>query len=195
MRLILAVLAAIVFGAILGVYLIFKNINQTSADLVSDNLETFTEKLWTTCKASASPARRDTLLEQINRISSRHFNSRAERESFALLVCIESRFDPAARSKAGAIGLTQIIPKYASEFYGKEVSEKDLYDAEVNLQVGAKRFKALLQKFEGNVALALSGYNSGADSPTTKKLAKLQEGHPETMAYVAKFYSLKEQMK
>jgi membrane-bound lytic murein transglycosylase MltF len=159
------------------------------------SLESFSEKLWVTCRASASEYRKGILLKQAVRAAQEAFSERSQQESFLLLICIESKFNPTAKSKAGALGLTQVMPKYASEFAGSAVSPEDLLDAEVNLSIGAKQFKALLDQFEGNVALALSGYNSGAHSPTTKGLAKLVPGHTETMAYVAKFYTLKEEMK
>lgn len=160
-----------------------------------ETMDVFVMKVMDTCKAQMSEVKRKLLAEQIARISTR-FAHRQHQEAFVLLICIESKFNNSVRSKVGALGLTQVMPKYAAAFAEQcglgKLDVRDMDDAEVNLTVGACYFNQLLAKFEGNVTLALAGYNSGPDSSTTKNLKALREGHPETMGYVAKFAYLRE---
>jgi soluble lytic murein transglycosylase-like protein len=68
----------------------------------------------------------------------------------------ESKYDPHARSHAGAQGLMQLIPATAKRF-GCEHPE----DPEENVTAGTKYLSWLLKRFSGNVELALAGYNAG----------------------------------
>lgn len=68
----------------------------------------------------------------------------------------ESKYDPHARSHAGAQGLMQLIPATAKRF-GCEHPE----DPEENITAGTKYLSWLLKRFSGNVELALAGYNAG----------------------------------
>ncbi len=71
----------------------------------------------------------------------------------------ESKYDPHARSHAGAEGLMQLIPATAKRF-GCEHPE----DPEENITAGTKYLGWLLKRFSGNVELALAGYNAGEGS-------------------------------
>jgi hypothetical protein len=163
-------------------------------------MEAFTLRLMDQCNTKhLSPARKAILVKQLSRITVAQLPTMEQRQSFVLLVCIESNFHSGARSKVGAVGLSQLMPQYAPSFaescgLGK-VTTEDLADAEVNLSIGSCHFAQLLQRFDGNVALALAAYNSGADSKTTRGLSRLQEGHPETGYYLAKYLVLQEKMK
>lgn len=68
----------------------------------------------------------------------------------------ESKYKQAARSHAGAQGLMQLMPATAERF-GCE----DAYDPESNIKAGTKYLRWLLKRFDGNVELALAGYNAG----------------------------------
>jgi soluble lytic murein transglycosylase-like protein len=68
----------------------------------------------------------------------------------------ESSFNPMATSPKNAQGLMQLIPATAERF-----GVRDPYDPVENLRGGMKYFRWLLDKFDGNVALALAGYNAG----------------------------------
>jgi len=80
----------------------------------------------------------------------------------------ESGFDPTARSHANARGLLQILPSTARILSGKKTN--DLYDTEVNAQLGSKFMAQLIDKFGGSVELALAGYNSGPGNVPTWKV-------------------------
>jgi hypothetical protein len=158
-----------------------------------------TVQIMDVCGAKNSEARGAVMAQQIVRVLMDRKGTQAQREAFVSLVCIESKFDPNAKSAAGAIGLSQVMPHLAQAFadicqLGK-VSAADIADPEVNLQLGSCLFFSLLEKFDGNVALALSAYNSGANSKTTKAVANLGSGHVETGWYIAKYFALQEKLR
>ena len=68
----------------------------------------------------------------------------------------ESRYNPNALSHAGARGLMQLMPDTAKRF-----GNTDPNDAVSNVAAGTKYLKWLLKRFDGNVSLALAGYNAG----------------------------------
>ena len=71
----------------------------------------------------------------------------------------ESKYDPHARSHAGAQGLMQLMPATAKRF-GCDHPE----DPVENVTAGTKYLSWLLKRFSGNVELALAGYNAGEGS-------------------------------
>jgi len=77
----------------------------------------------------------------------------------ALLLAVmkaESAFNPTVVSKAGAVGLMQLIPETAIRH-----GVRNLYDANDNIAGGAKHLRYLLDRFHGNIQLALAAYNAG----------------------------------
>jgi len=76
------------------------------------------------------------------------------------LVRIESEFKNTARSYAAAIGLTQLrLPTARS--YDATIQASDLMNPDVNLQIGFRYLRDLLDQFNNDVALALEAYNKG----------------------------------
>jgi len=79
--------------------------------------------------------------------------------SFSLLKALiktESDFDPRAVSKAGAMGLMQIMPENF-----RRLNIKDPFDPKENIMGGARYLKELIQRFEGELQLAIAAYNAG----------------------------------
>ncbi len=68
----------------------------------------------------------------------------------------ESSFKPRAMSNKGARGLMQLIPATASRF-----GVTNIWDPKQNIEGGARYMRFLLNLFNGDVRLALAGYNAG----------------------------------
>ncbi len=91
------------------------------------------------------------------------------------VVLAESSGNPHAHSKASARGLMQITPithKDAMQRFG--LDDGDLFDPAYNLTVGTRYLAHLLQRFDGDVTLALAAYHMG---PT--RVSKLRREHPQ----------------
>lgn len=76
------------------------------------------------------------------------------------LVRAESEFNPRAVSPKGAVGLTQLMPATARLLQPK-VTRAQLFDRETNLRLGLRFLRSLLDKYGGDVRLALLAYNRG----------------------------------
>ena len=68
----------------------------------------------------------------------------------------ESSFNPLVVSKAGAVGLMQLVPETAMRH-----GVRNLYDTDENVAGGARHLRYLLDRFRGNTRLALAAYNAG----------------------------------
>lgn len=71
----------------------------------------------------------------------------------------ESKYEMQARSHVGAQGLMQLMPATARRFGCKNAN-----DPAENIAAGTKYLSWLLKRFDGNVELALAGYNAGEGS-------------------------------
>src|SRR5262249_39651888 len=76
---------------------------------------------------------------------------------------LESEFNAHAVSKTGAIGLTQLMPSTAVQ-YDKTATRERLFVADVNLKIGMRYLRTLLDMYKGDVRLALLAYNRGEDA-------------------------------
>lgn len=94
---------------------------------------------------------------ELEPVIARH--SRAHRLHPALIRAViktESDFDPLAVSRAGAIGLMQLMPQTAMR-----LEVRDSYNPDENIGGGTKYLRQLLDRFNGNLPLALAAYNAG----------------------------------
>jgi soluble lytic murein transglycosylase-like protein len=77
------------------------------------------------------------------------------------LVRVESRFHPRARSRAGALGLMQLMPSTARRLDRSVRSEERILDPRTNLRLGLRYLRGLIRHYDGNLRLALVAYNRG----------------------------------
>ena len=114
--------------------------------------ESFSRKLTRAFGTKPSVAREfsDWVLEA----SMRH---RLEPELIASLISVESSFQKSVESHRGAVGPTQVKPKFWQDFCG----DNDLYDPEQNVYCGAMILSYLMDRCKGDYGCALSAYNVG----------------------------------
>ncbi len=88
----------------------------------------------------------------------------------------ESAFNSGALSRSGAVGLMQLMPETA-----KEVGVANRYNARENINGGSRYLAQLLERFNGDIALACAAYNAG---PTLVEQLGAIPNYPETKSYV-----------
>ncbi len=85
----------------------------------------------------------------------------------ASLIRQESEFNPLALSRANAVGLMQLLPvtgrRVAKEIKLRHYNPSQLYTPALNLQLGTRYFKSMVDKYDGQYEYALAAYNAGTD--------------------------------
>src|SRR5258707_8824038 len=85
----------------------------------------------------------------------------------ASLIRQESEFNPNAVSRANAVGLMQLLPKtgklVAKQAKLKRYNASQLYTPAVNLELGTRYFRGMVDKFGGSFEYALAAYNAGSE--------------------------------
>jgi soluble lytic murein transglycosylase-like protein len=95
----------------------------------------------------------------------------------ASVVEVESTFRPGVGSHKGAVGLMQLLPDTAG------LSRRKLKNPCTNLDAGAAYLAKLIDRFDGDLGLALAAYNAG---PTNVRRYNGVPPFPETQQYVQK---------
>jgi soluble lytic murein transglycosylase-like protein len=94
----------------------------------------------------------------------------------------ESDYDPMAVSRAGARGLMQLMPETAAQY-----RVNNLYNPAQNIDGGTRHLRRLMNKYGGNVKIALAAYNAG------ENVVADYNGippYPETKTYVKRVMEL-----
>jgi membrane-bound lytic murein transglycosylase F len=123
---------------------------------------TTTKAATTTTAASTAAAAQGTISPFDGLLQRRAAEAGLDWRLLAAQAYQESRFDPDARSDAGAVGLFQVLPST-----GRELGFSNLRDPEQSVAAGAKYMAWLIEQFEPTVAFkhrvrfALASYNAG----------------------------------
>jgi soluble lytic murein transglycosylase-like protein len=103
---------------------------------------------------------------------------------FDALVAAESSYDPNARSRAGALGLSQLMPDTAAS-----LGVQNPFDPAQNLRGGATYLAQMLDRFGGDPQMALAAYNAG---PGAVEKHGGVPPYAETRAYIDRVLKLYE---
>jgi len=113
--------------------------------------------------------------QEIREIAARHG---VDADLVEAVIRVESAFNPRAVSNKGAQGLMQLMPRTASA-----LGVRNVFDPYQNIEGGVRHLRYLLDRYPGNVPLALAAYNAG------EKAVDQYRGIPpygETTQYVQK---------
>jgi soluble lytic murein transglycosylase len=106
----------------------------------------------------------------------------------AAVVYAESRYDPNARSAAGAVGLMQLLPETARGIAlrtgGTRFVVADLRDPDINVRYGSWYIDHLRAHYDGDIGLALAAYHAGQGNVDRWQREGVGIAFPETKAYV-----------
>ena len=118
---------------------------RVNAQIYTNTAQSTTQKVDYTSK--------DKIKELIFRASKKHG---VDEKLVNAVVKQESGFNPNAKSKVGAMGLMQLMPATA-----KGLGVSNPMDPEQNIEGGVKYLKSMIDKYNGNIILALAAYNAG----------------------------------
>jgi soluble lytic murein transglycosylase-like protein len=111
-------------------------------------------------------------------INNKSYKYNIEPAIIKAVISAESNWDPRAVSGKGAIGLMQLMPTTA-----EDMQVVNPFDPEENIEGGTKYLRHLLNRFNGDMDLALAAYNAG---PARVERTGGVPAIPETIQYIKK---------
>lgn len=125
--------------------------------------------------SALTDARLDTLIQKASR------QNLLTPDLLRAVIRRESSFQPCAVSRSGAMGLMQLMPGTAFD-----LGVQNPFDAEQNIDAGSRFLRSLLDRYGGDLSLALGAYNAG---PSRVDAIKAIPPIKETQDYVKEILS------
>ena len=149
-----------------------------SSDINNMNNIINTNKIETTSKDESTKIRID------NAINSSSKKYGIDENLIRAIIKVESNFNPNCVSKAGAKGLMQLMPENC-----RDLNVSDPFNIEQNIDGGTRHIKEYLDKYNGDVEMALMAYNGGPTRMARRGVKSIEDIYKmpkETQNYVPK---------
>lgn len=140
--------------------------------LVLNNKESYNNKYWNSKLETSSNNKETTKVENTNKVDYSNMTDvkkeiyksvdkyskmyGVDKNLVLAVIKAESNFNPKCTSSAGAMGVMQLMPVTA-----KEEGVTDPYNIDQNIRGGVSQLRKYLKRYNGNVEMALMGYNAG----------------------------------
>jgi hypothetical protein len=153
--------------------------SESKQEAVSGSTSSATSSNTASAKASSSAGIPASYVEIIN---SACYHHGVDPSLVHAVIKVESDFNPYAMSKKGAMGLMQLMPQTAMD-----LNVRNTFSPMENIYGGVKYLKYLMDRYEGNLSLALAAYNAG--ETTVKKWGTIPP-IKETQNYVKRILAI-----
>lgn len=127
----------------------------------------------------------DERIENAIEISSKKYG--VDEKLIKAIIKVESNFDPKVVSPVGAKGLMQLMPENC-----RDLGVSDPFNIEQNIDGGVRHIKEYLDRYKGNMEMALMAYNGGPTRMMNRGVRSINDLYKmprETQNYVPKVMS------